>query len=61
VNILILDENMQKCVKYHADQHVVKMILEGAQMLCTVLNENGMTAPYESTHTKHPCTIWVVK
>lgn len=61
MNIFILDEDIQKCVEYHADQHVVKMILESTQMLCTVLNENGITAPYRSTHTKHPCTIWTAK
>jgi hypothetical protein len=34
------------------------MILEGTQMLCTVLNQNGVETPYKSTHTKHPCTLW---
>lgn len=61
MNIFILDDDMQMCVEYHADQHVVKMILESTQMLCTVLNENGVTAPYKSTHTKHPCTLWAGK
>ncbi len=27
-------------------------------MLCTVLNQHGMEAPYRSTHVKHPCTLW---
>jgi len=58
MNIFILDKDIQKCVEYHADQHVVKMILESTQMLCTVLKENGITAPYKSTHIKHPCTLW---
>jgi hypothetical protein len=58
MNIFILDTDIQKCAEYHADQHVVKMILESTQMLCTVLNENGMEAPYKSTHIHHPCTIW---
>jgi len=58
VNIFVLDTDVQKCAEYHADQHVVKMILESAQMLCTVLNENGVQAPYKSTHVHHPCTIW---
>jgi hypothetical protein len=59
LNIFILDRNIRMCARYHADQHVVKMILEGAQMLCTVLNENGGNAPYKPTHLKHPCTQWV--
>ena len=58
MNIFILDRNIRKCARYHADQHVVKMILESAQMLCTVVNLNGGEAPYRSTHSKHPCTIW---
>jgi hypothetical protein len=58
MNIFVLDQNIEKCAQYHADQHVVKMILESAQMLCTVLNQNGIRAPYKSTHGQHPCTLW---
>ncbi len=58
MNIFILDRNIEKCARYHADQHVVKMILEGAQILCTVLNETGATTPYRSTHVNHPCVLW---
>lgn len=61
MNIFILDKNINRCARYHADQHVIKMILESAQMLCTVLNLNGGNAPYRSTHIKHPCTIWAGK
>ncbi|MCF7793667.1 MAG: pyrimidine dimer DNA glycosylase/endonuclease V [Candidatus Cloacimonetes bacterium] len=61
MNIFILDEDMQKCAEYHADQHVVKMILESTQILCTALNENGIIAPYKSTHVNHPCTLWTGK
>ena len=35
------------------------MILESAQLLCTALNMQGFTTPYRSTHTQHPCTLWV--
>ncbi len=58
VNIFILDRDIGKCARYHADQHVVKMILEGTQMLCTVLGKHGIDAPYKSTHFNHPCTLW---
>ena len=34
------------------------MILESVQILCTVLHENGLDAPYKATHRKHPCVIW---
>lgn len=58
MNIFILDRTIKKCARYHADQHVVKMILEETQILCTVLNENGATTPYRSTHVNHPCVVW---
>lgn len=58
MNIFVLDQDILTCAQYHADQHVVKMILESAQMLCTVVNETGGEAPYKATHIKHPCTQW---
>jgi hypothetical protein len=59
MNIFVLDEDIEKCAQYHCDQHVVKMILESVQMLCTALNKKGFTTPYKSTHIKHPCVLWV--
>ena len=59
MNIFVLDEDIEKCAQFHCDQHVVKMILESAQMLCTALNKKGFTTPYRSTHVKHPCVLWV--
>lgn len=61
MNIFILDTNPKKCAEYHCDKHVVKMILESAQMLCTVLSQNNIEVPYKPTHAKHPCTIWAAK
>lgn len=58
MNIFVLDTDIRKCARYHADQHVVKMILESAQMLCTVVNQNGGSSPYNTTHSSHPCTLW---
>ena len=59
MNIFVLDENIDRCARYHCDQHVVKMILESAQLLCTALNKKGFVTPYRSTHVKHPCVLWV--
>ena len=59
MNIFILDTDIKTCAQYHCDQHVVKMILESVQMLCTALNKKGFTTPYKSTHIKHPCVLWV--
>lgn len=35
------------------------MILESVQILCTVLNNMGLKTPYKSTHSNHPCVLWV--
>ena len=59
MNIFVLDENINKCAEYHCDQHVVKMILESVQLLCTALNKKGYETPYKPTHMKHPCVLWV--
>ena len=59
MNIFILDKDIEKCAHYHCDQHVIKMILESMQMLCTALNKKGFSTPYKSTHIKHPCVLWV--
>lgn len=45
MNIFFLDTNPQKAAVYHCDKHVVKMILESCQMLCSnVWYENGITS-----------------
>lgn len=59
MNIFVLDHDIERCARYHCDQHVVKMILESAQILCTALNKKGMETPYKSTHLNHPCVLWV--
>lgn len=35
MNIFFLDKNPVSCAKYHCDQHVIKMIIEYAQILST--------------------------
>lgn len=35
MNIFVLDQNPGKAAEYHCNKHVVKMILEAGQMLCT--------------------------
>jgi len=46
---------------YHNDKHVVKMILETAQLLCGVhhMTESpSENVPYKLSHKNHPCSIW---
>lgn len=59
MNIFILDYDIKTNAYYHCDQHVNKMILESAQMICTVVGEQGIDVPYKPTHPNHPCTKWV--
>lgn len=35
MNIFYLDGDVTKAAQYHCDKHVVKMVLETAQILCT--------------------------
>jgi hypothetical protein len=59
MNIFFLDFDVKKCAEYHCDKHVVKMILETAQLLCSAHHVTGSTAPYKLSHKNHPCSIWV--
>jgi hypothetical protein len=59
MNIFVLDHDITRCAQFHCDRHVTKMILESVQMLCTALNGKGFTTPYRSTHSRHPCVLWV--
>ncbi|HAW80963.1 MAG TPA: hypothetical protein DCX27_15355, partial [Balneola sp.] len=57
MNIFVLDKNPNEAARQACDKHVVKMILESAQMLCSVHPEG--TAPYKRSFYNHPCTKWV--
>jgi hypothetical protein len=61
MNIFYLDKSPYTCARYHCDKHVVKMILETAQLLCGAHWATGGTAQYKPTHLNHPCAIWVRK
>jgi hypothetical protein len=62
MNIFFLDWNPQTAAKYHCDKHVVKMILETAQLLYSahwMLNSPLPVNAYKLAHKNHPCSIWV--
>jgi hypothetical protein len=61
MNIFFLDFDVKKCAEYHCDKHVVKMILETAQLLCSAHHVTGGSAPYKLSHKNHPCSIWARK
>jgi hypothetical protein len=61
MNIFFLDLDVNKCAKYHCDKHVVKMIIETAQLLCGVHHTTPQVThqvPYKLSHKNHPCAIW---
>lgn len=62
MNIFYLDQNPTVCAQMHVDKHVVKMILESAQLLSTVhhyYQSDIADQLYKSTHLNHPSTVWV--
>lgn len=64
MNIFYLDRNPVRAARLHCDKHVVKMILESAQMLCTAHRQlDGDTyadthSLYKNAHINHPSTKW---
>lgn len=61
MNIFILDKDLKKNAEYYCDQHLVKMILESAQLLSSVVLIKGGSSPYKLTHKNHPCTKWLLE
>ena len=61
MNIFVLSKSRKKAVKYYVNSHVIKIIIEFAQLLCTAVWCTGVTAPYKKTHVNHPCAIWARK
>jgi len=61
VNIFYLDHDPFVCAKYHCDKHVVKMILEYAQLMSTAHHVAGTweSPMYKPTHINHPSAVWV--
>ena len=63
MNIFYLDKCPDKAARLQYNKHVVKMILESAQMLCTAHHcygsaEQKANVPYKQAHLNHPSTIW---
>ena len=64
MNIFYLDKDPVKAAQIQYNKHVVKMILESAQMLCTAHHHYAESynyktfVPYKKAHYNHPSTIW---
>jgi hypothetical protein len=63
MNIFYIHRLARICAIMHVDKHVVKMILETAQILCTThhVTNSSYKPPYKPTHKNHPCTVWARK
>jgi hypothetical protein len=56
MNIFVLDKDPRQAAEDACDKLVVKMVLETAQLLCSVFPQGE--APYRRTHYNHPCSVW---
>jgi len=70
MNIFALDKSPKISAQYHCDKHVVKMILESAQMLSTTVHLNfdeqkypdfDLNSIYKPAFVNHPCRLWSEK
>lgn len=62
MNIFFLSNDPDDCARQHCDKHVVKMILETAQLLSNahhMLDGDQVIKPiYKLTHKNHPSAVW---
>jgi len=63
MNRFIIDHHPDDIARQLCDQHIVKMPLEEAQMLCTTVWQHAPEYAeahelYKPAYHKHPCTIW---
>ncbi len=60
MNIFATHIDPVTAASHHCDRHEPKMILESAQMLCSVHHRYGSTFDgiYKPAHVNHPCTLW---
>lgn len=62
MNIFYLSSDPDECARFHVNKHVVKMILESAQLLSNahhMLDGGQVIKPiYKLTHKNHPSAIW---
>ena len=63
MNIFFIDKCPIKSAQQLCDKHVVKMVLETAQMCSTAMHEWGFARHlkhvYKSAYKNHPMTVWV--
>lgn len=58
MQIYYTDSDPAKCAANLPDGLTGKILLEVAQILCTVCHQHGIDAPYKATHANHPLVKW---
>ena len=60
MNIFYLNSDPERAAQLQYNKHVVKMILESAQLLCSahIMLDSEIDVPYKLTHKNHPSAIW---
>lgn len=61
MNIFMTSPDPIRSARFLCDRHVVKMVLETAQILSTVVRSQRPGDDldlYKVTHANHPCTVW---
>ena len=66
MNRFIIEHSPISIAQSLCDQHIVKMPLEEAQMLCTSIWHHAPDYAeghglYKPVHQKHPCTLWAME
>ena len=61
MNIFYLNSDPERAAQLQYNKHVVKMILESAQLLCSahIMLDSEIDVPYKLTHKNHPSAVWV--
>lgn len=72
MNIFYLDKDPNISAQMQCDKHVVKMVVESAQMLSTAhrmidgaligkkwIHPNRDDTLYKASHINHPCNVWI--
>jgi hypothetical protein len=61
MNIFFTDPNPEKAAMALSDKHVVKMVTESVQMLCTAHHIAGSATEQmmKPAYVNHPCNVWV--
>ena len=61
MNLFLLSLDPRRAVRLYGQRHVVKMVLEAAQLMNNVYHCHECAVKpcsYRPTHTRHPWSIW---